>query len=268
MIDDTSDTHERSLDWPDAEYGATAAPSAGVLAWTVRHTLTGAPGIEGLLDSGYAAWCVEARCAETLCTITETSREPLTAVALSPRDVGAGTVHLWPGVITVVDCALDPTGTNWGDRPIPLSPGRYLARGAPLRVEHQGSDPMLFIAEPTMEPKTSVSIKVEEIGQDSRFVVRAHPDRIDRLKYDEATLLSCWATALGMLPSHNAFDIEEDDTGQVTVPGSQVGDLILRQLLAVAPNVPLWDSASEWDPMRAASAFVPLHPSATQDLEE
>lgn len=268
IVDDTSDTHDRSLDWPTAQYQAHAVPTAGDLAWTVHHRLSGAPGIETLLQDGVAQWSVEARCAETLHTVIQTSTMPATTISLAPRDVGTGTVHLWPGVVTVSECSLDPTGTPWGSEPITLQRGRYLVRGAPMRVEHQGSDPMLFIADPHMEPETAVSIRVEEIGQDSRFVVRARPDRIDRLKYDEPALMSCWATALALLPTHSVFKIEENDAGEVTVPGSLIGDLILRRLQADRPDIDLWDNETAWDPMRAASAFVHLTPTPADSEPE
>lgn len=260
IVDDTSDTHDRSLDWPTAQYQAHAVPATGDLAWTVHHRLSGAPGIERLLQGGFAQWSVEARCAETLHTVMQTSTMPATTISLSPRDVGAGTVYLWPGVITARECSLDPTGTPWGTEPITLGRGRYLVQGAPMRVEHRGSDPMLFIADPHMEPETAVSIRIEEIGQDSRFVVRARPDRIDRLKYDEPALMSCWATALALLPAHSMFKIEANEAGESTVPGSLIGDLILRRLQADHPEIDLWDNQAAWDPMRAASAFVHLTP--------
>ena len=268
MIDDTSDTHEHSLDWPDAVYEAQATPTAGDLAWTVHHRLTGAPGIESLLQEGNAAWCVEARCAETLHTVTETSTGPVTTISLSPRNIGAGTVYLWPGVVAVAECHLNPIGTLWADAQVPLQPGRLLARAAPIRVDHEGSDPMLFIGDPTIEPETAVSIKVEHIGQDSRFVVKARPDRIDQLKYHEPSLLACWATALALLPAHRMFDIEENEAGQATVPGSLIGDLILRRLQADRPQIPLWDKDDEWDPLQAASAFVPLMPKSTENGDD
>lgn len=268
MIDDTSDTHERSLDWPQAEYSAHATSRPGDLAWAVHHDLKGAAGIEDLLNRGSAIWCVEARCTETLHNVSATSEEPITPISLSPRDVGAGTVHLWPGIVAVAKCMLDPTGTAWGDKPIAIWPGRYLARGAPLRVEHQGSDPMLFISDPDIEPETSVRIGVEEIAQDSRFVVQARPDRIDRLKFDDVALLACWATALALLPAHEVFKIEPNEAGQPTVPGSMIGDLILRRLQADDPALALWDNESSWDPMRAASAFVPLVPEHIMDEDE
>lgn len=268
IIDDTSDTHERSLDWPDATYEARATPAAGDLAWTVRHSLTGAPGIESLLRQGSAAWSVEARCAETLHASTETTTDPITTVSLSPQDVGTGTVHLWPGIVAIAECSLDPTGTLWGDKPLRLRPGRLLARAAPIRVDHEGSDPMLFIGDPNIEPETAVSIKVEHIGQDSRFVVRARPDRIDQLKYHEPALLACWSTALALLPSHSVFDIKENETGQAAVPESLIGDLILRRLQADRPQIALWDNTDEWDPLQAASAFVPLTPKLPENGDE
>lgn len=268
IIDDTSDVHERSLDWPEANYEAEARPAAGDLAWTVRHNLTGAPGIESLIQDGTAAWCVEARCAETLHTYTETTSEPATTISLSPQDVGTGTVHLWPAIVAVTECSLDPTGTLWGDEPLQLLPGRLLARAAPIRVDHEGSDPMLFIGDDSIEPETAVSIKVEEIGQDSRFVVKARTDRIDQLKYHEPALLACWATALALLPAHSVFEIQENEDGQPTVPGSLIGDLILRRLQADRPQIPLWDNESAWDPLQAASAFVPLAPKSPENGEE
>ena len=267
IIDDTSDMHERSLDWPEATYEARATPAAGDLAWTVRHSLTGALGIESLIQDGSAAWCVEARCAETLFTYTETSSEPATTISLSPHVVGTGTVHLWPGIVTVTECSLDPSGTLWGDEPLNLLPGRLLARAAPIRVDHEGSDPMLFIGDDSIEPETAVSIKVEDIGQDSRFVVRARPDRIDQLKYHEPALLACWSTALALLPAHSVFKIRENEDGQPTVPDSLIGDLILRRLQADRPQIALWDNKSAWDPLQAASAFVPLVPKSPENGE-
>ena len=127
---------------------------------------------------------------------------------------------------------------------------------------------MLFIGDPRTEPETAVSIKVEHIGQDSRFVVRARPDRIDQLKYHEPALLACWATALALLPAHSVFKIEENETGQAAVPGSLIGDLILRRLQADRPQIALWDNSDEWDPLQAASAFVPLTPGSTENGDE
>jgi len=126
---------------------------------------------------------------------------------------------------------------------------------------------MLFVSDSDIEPDTSVSIRVEEIGQDCRFVVRARPDRIARLKFDDVALLSCWATALALLPAHDVFKIAENDGEQATVPGSMIGDLILRRLQAEQPAIDLWDNPSAWDPMRAASTFLPLlaEPPAHED---
>ena len=267
VFDDTSDTHDQSLDWPNARYKAQATPAGGDLSWKVRHSLEGAPGVEKLLAAGTAKWCTEALCAETLHTTTRTSSTPETLVSLSQRDIGAGTVHLWPGVVTVTECHLDPAGTRWGNTPILVGPGRWLVRGAPLPVEHQGSDPMLFIPDPNIEPPTAVSIKVEEYAQDTRFVVRARPDRIGRLSHDHPALLATWATALALLPAHEVFNIEENENGQQQVPGSTIGDLILRRLQSDRPEIALWDNPAGWDPMLAASTFVDLPPPPNDQNE-
>ena len=45
-LDDTSDKHEQSGDWPDGQYACEfRAESGQSSAWTARHELSGAPGV-------------------------------------------------------------------------------------------------------------------------------------------------------------------------------------------------------------------------------
>ncbi|GEM_PF-3363092 len=271
MLDQTSDAFECSNDWPDAFYEAKVKPDTahpGQLGWIVQHTLKDAPGIEALLASGHAKWAVEYRCAETMQLGAETSRPNIlndqsavigtTRIALNESDIGDGTLYLWPGVITVNECDLNAKHAHWGQSLISVGAGRWLVRGSPVKAEHQGNSPIIFRPDNNIVGG-KVTITTDSTGQDTRFIIRANPDRIDLLK-DAKTgaLLGCWATALAMLPYQDAYKIERDDAGDVSVPECELGNTIITKLRFLDPELPLWDEVAEWDPMSAATLMLEL----------
>lgn len=278
MIDETSDAFESTCDWPDASYAATVKPSfdPGRIACTVKHSLSGAAGVETLLRVGAAKWAVEYRCAETMVLGADTSglddlneQGPLsgtTQIVLDARDVGDSNLHLWPGVITVEECSLDTTQAQWGTSPVKIAAGRWLVRGAPLKVEHQGNSPLVFRPDPQISDG-KVSIRQDAARVDTRFVISANPDRIDLLKESRSgALQACWATALAMLPYVDEYKIEEED-GVLRVPQCQLGEAIIEKLRSADPDLSLWNDKDEWDPMRAATLMLEL-PVPFQDENE
>lgn len=282
MIDETSDTYESAMDWPEATYGATAKPMLDrgqnrQLSWTVEHILNGAPGIIELLVSQQAAWAVEYRCAETMhlgastAPSTNSDNSPLqgtTRVSVDKSDVGDGTLYLWPGVVTVERCKLNTTGANWGSPYVEIGAGRWLVRGAPVKVEHESNSMLVFQADEGIKDG-KVRIKVDSTGQDTRFEVYANPDRIELLHSpDTGALLGCWATALAMLPYQNAYNIEEDEDGVLRVSESQLGEALIERLRSSDSDFPLWNTRDEWDPMAAATLMLELPQHPPEGTEE
>ena len=259
-LDDTSDTHEQSGDWPDGRYACEFQPESGQSsAWTARHELSGAGGVQALLDSGEAEWAVETRCALALHVSLTTDRNASHTVKVDPAVVGHySDIRLWPGVVVTAErCHLNPAGTAWGDEPIEVARGRWLVRGAPVRASHDKRSLLQFVSRVSV-PATKVSSKVIDAEGDYFIQISAHPDRIEQLQTGEA-LIGCWAAALALLPLHECFDIVEDEDG-LSVPASQNANAVLQRLVAegIPPWGPVNQQKSEWDPFEAATAFLPL----------
>ena len=286
VVDDAGADHEQSCDWPDAHYGCDigAASGPGGDAWTASHEISGAPGIQKLLASGHAAWAVETRCAYALHIGLADDRHPGSSpadpmrheqrVSVNAEEVGRySDLWLCPGVVVVKDGArLDPTGTAWGAKPIPVGRGRWLAKGRPVKASHGARSMLQFMPKPEMDYDGQVKLSLLQRDGDYCFQVAAHPDRIQRLQ-SGPPLIMCWAAALAKFPLHDEFGIHGN--GQPdgwTVPGSRNADAVMRVLLR--EEVPLWgpspEEAQEWDPMWAATAFLGLEraPVGTVDEED
>ena len=259
LWDNTSIDHEASSDWRDTEYKCEFEAASGECSWTAKHELTGAPGVQSLLASGEAEWAVEVRCASALYVDVSTSPNPKHVVKVDPAVVGTySEIWLWPGVIVTAErCLLDATDTPWNTK-IQVGRGRWLVRGAPAKPEY-GQRSMIQFVGRDMDPEEQVEITRVRLEGDYFFKISANHDRIAQIR-SGVPLIGCWATALAMLPLHEDFDIEETD-GQRTVPGSRNADAVMRKL--EEKGIRLWgpddDQKREWDPMAAATAFVPLN---------
>ena len=266
--DETSDLHSRSLDWPDADYIAkaeAASNSEDKMRWKVGQTLKNAPGVESLLISGKAEWVVEAVCPDTMHSVLARSphnpaKPSETVVAIPRGDVGASSVNLWPGVVTVKECSLDPSGTRWGISPIEIGAGRWLVRGAPIRVEHKEGSILVFRPDDSLGEER-VSIEVDASGQGARFVVKAAPDRIDALKHGPG-LLGVFASALAMLPYQSEFEVETGEDNVLKAAGGNEVHLLANRIRAGDKSLALWDDKANWNPWMAATAVLGLKPLA------
>ena len=263
--DDTSDTHDASCDWPDARYEAIGRGSSS--NWDVTHKLSGAPGVEKLLATGCAAYAVETRCEAAMSLDLATSNpgdHQVTRVRLDSDTTGKSDTRLWPGVLAVEDCELDTAGSSWGDGRVAVAKGRWLVRGAPMTAEQKDGSLLVFKSDQEMSLDAEVRITSNAYGRDTRYVVRAHPDRIAVLRAaGTPALMACWATALAMLANENdGHEISYDDSGVPCVEDSPLRDALCRQLQS--QRVPLWNQR-EWDPMRVASMFVRWQPQPPED---
>lgn len=251
IYDDTSEQHDSSSDWPDCEYSAvvSTAPDGG---WIVKHQLSGAPGVEALIQSGCAQYAVEKRIVEALHSALETSGGDDQRVG---DDAGlGGSMWLWPGVVTISDCDFDVSGSAWPSGVIPVAAGRWLVRGVPVRVEDSGRSLLRFQYEDEAS-EGRATIRVESADQDFYIVIRSRRDLIDEMRHNPPVLTACWSTALAMLQCNQAFAITTDQDGVKKVEGSANGYALLRDL--EAHDVPLWDDEA-WDPMLAATVRLPL----------
>ena len=281
-VDDTAADHEQSGDWPDASYQCEIESAPGAHhEWIAKHALAGAPGIQALLANGDAHWAVEARCSYALYTALEHIRHSDTSQCVSLSDMSRHThkvridspsigrfSDLWlcPGVIVAADGAqLNTAGTPWGNSLLTVGRGRWLVKGAPIRVKasHDARSMIQFVVDDNISDGTA-KFKFQQRDGDCYFQISAQRDRINRLKTGDA-LIICWATALSAFPSHEEFKIEEDHhTGALQVPGSRNANAVMQVLLDSGLNQ-LWgpspDDRLEWDPLAAATAFVKLAPS-------
>ena len=123
VIDNTSDTQEQSCDWPQASYEVKVETMPGQYSWRATHVLRGAPGIQALIKTGQAIWAVETRCTDTMHIAMHTSVKPCTDIQVQGSDFIGGELYLWPGVLVVENCELDPSGTAWGNEPIKVGNG-------------------------------------------------------------------------------------------------------------------------------------------------
>ena len=268
LWDNTSDDHEVSCDWRDTEYKCEFEVASGECSWTAKHELSGAPGVQSLLASGEAEWAVEVRCAFALHVDVLTSSSPEHDVQVDPAVVGTHSeIWLWPGVIVTAEhCLLDATDTAWNTK-IQVGQGRWLVRDAPVKPKH-GQRSMLQFSGRAMDPEEQVGIILEERDGDYFFKISANHDRIAQLQSGDA-LIGCWATALAMLPLDECFEIEEMD-GQWRVPGSQNAEAVMRVL--EEKEIQLWGPGEkqkrEWDPMAAATAFLPLNLRLTTGADD
>ena len=268
LWDNTSADHEASSDWRDTEYKCEFEAASGECSWTAKHELTGAPGVQSLLASGEAEWAVEVRCASALYVGVSTSANREHVVQVDPDVVGTHSdIRLWPGVIVTAErCWLDATATAW-NMGIQVGRGRWLVRDAPVKPMHGQRSLLQFIGQ-DMYPKEQVEIALEPQADDYFFKIFANPDRIAQIQSGDA-LIGCWATALAMLPLYEYFDIEETD-GQWAVPGSQNAEAVMRVL--EEKEIPLWGpddhQKQEWDPMAAATAFMPLNLKPTTEADD
>lgn len=280
IIDETSDTCEQSSDWPVAIYEVfveSGSQSSDRLEWNVAQHLTGATGIEELIQRGDAEWIVEIRCAETLVLqaalsqslpgIEDQGISGSVTVSIDPRNIGNATLNLWPGVITTKACSLKTDGSEWGRGRVEIGKGRWLVRGSPWKVDHALNSPLAFQGDPDITDG-SVTIRPETSGLETRFVICANPDRIELLQKSESgALLACLATCLAMLPYNDEYKIIRDEKDNPTVPQCQLGDSLIETLWNKNPHLKLWDSPEEWDPMEAATLILEL-PKMPSHLED
>lgn len=122
------------MDWISAWIQTKLETSSG--AAEVRISMSGAPGLEDLLEAGDARWALELRCPSTqLARIVESSSAEFRA-EWDASEID-GDLFLIPGLVVAKSSALKPQGLDplWGTTPISIPAGTWLARGNVRRAQ-------------------------------------------------------------------------------------------------------------------------------------
>lgn len=254
----------QSQHWPDGSFSAdftrNGLGSSGFTA--TGFEVTGAAGIKKLLNQGDARPAVEVRCHQTAWAETYIAEPGSSTVRCSPpAGMARGRLWLWPGIVAVADALMPTDGlhpllkTDHAGNPlpgIPVKKGHWLAIGRPHegRLNRDGEYMVVFKFREHVKHGEATIQKVNDTG-DAKFHVTLSREQRGRADRDEMLHWAAQAVAFAMLPQQTEYTIEHEN-GEATVPGSRMGQQLADRLTAA--GIPLWDSKTDWDPLRALTA--------------
>ena len=245
-----------NLDWPDAAYRVDTDPD-GAGGWRVRHHLTGAAALRGLVASGDAAWAVEVRCPRTLYSeLTYAPGERVTMTVPKRPEMNHGPVWFLPGIVARNDCVLatDELSDIWQGPPITAPAGTWLARGQPITKSAASSLLRFAAADDLAVGRMRIRNERDDAGH-ARLLIELHERQLHRSEQDAVFLAMAWAAALAHLPNIEGFEIPAEGDDTLAEPTEYYGQLLVRRLRS--EGVALWDEAA-WCPLSAATALVRL----------
>lgn len=235
---------EASIDWLKARYQADITVTGS--AATATNTLVDAPELEALIEAGHLEWALELRCPKTLLAKITSSPSPQVRCEWSPSDVD-GELFLMPGLIAVSDCMIGTAGLNplWGEEPLPVAPGRWLARGLVLRTQSLASSLLDFHRKEALKDG-EMEVTPDFTSGDLRFKVWLAPNYFEKvIQNNRDVQIAALIGAFGRIALLDADDAESY--------------AILSHIKAALSeaDVPIWGSGlnSEFDPARAATAI-------------
>ncbi len=243
-----------SIDWTNAEYSAEISIS-GTSAVSC-NSLSGAPEIEYLIASGRAQWALELRCPKTLFAKVVHSDSREVRCEWAPEDVD-GEIFFGPGLIAIEDCVLDASGLNdaWGDHPVSIPAGRWIARGTAVRTESLASSLLTFHKKPQLRDG-QMEVTADIGSGDLGFKVWLSPNYFERvIQSNRDVQIAALIAAFGQIPSI-------DDKG-----GEEFAILGHIKAALNEAGVPIWgDEGGEFDPALAATTIEPFYiPHAAED---
>ena len=246
-----------SLDWTSAAYSARVKLRGRSASAT--HELHDAPQLEALLADKSANWVLELRCPKTLLAKAIYDTEPAMIAHWTDADVD-GELFITPGLVAVRALQLDAAGLNalWGDEPITVPVGRWLARGGVVRTKSLAASLLTFSPSESLTggqmevlPNTSSGDLSFNVGLSREHFAAGVQTRRD-------TQIAALIAAMGRIPH---LDQGDGDSFPIL-------DHIRDRL--IDSGVPIWgDQAnSEFDPARAATAIEEfLIPVPSEDEE-
>ena len=236
-----------SVDWVDAKYSAEISISG--TAAVACNELTDAPEIEGLLSDGNAQWTLELRCPKTLLARVVRSNSAEVRCEWAPDEVD-GEIFFTPGLVAIRDCTLGTAGMSevWGERPVLIPAGRWIARGAAVRTESLASSLLEFHRKPQLQDG-QMEVTPDIGSGDLRFNVWLSPNYFERvIQSNRDAQIAALIAAFGRMPFIDNYTGDEY--------------AILTQIKAALneAGVPVWgNDNAEFDPARAATAIEPFY---------
>lgn len=234
-----------SIDWLSATYQAEIKISGRVAIST--NKLVGAPQLDALIAAGHVQWAIEVRCPKTLYARVAYSVSANVRSEWNPDDVD-GEMFLTSGLVAVRDCQLPTDGLNdlWGNDPIGVKAGRWLARGMILRTQSLASS-LLEFHKNTGLSEGEMRVEPDTGSGDLRFKVYLAPGYFDQvIQTNRDVQIAALIAAFGRIPHIDSGD-------------ERGGYAVLTQIKAALQEaeVPIWgpELNADFDPARAATAI-------------
>lgn len=234
-----------SLDWIKASYSVDVKIRGRQAIAT--HALRDAQELEALVEDGSARWTVEIRCPRTLLARSSQASEPKMIASWSAEEVD-GEMFVTPGLVAVRPLHLSTEGLSalWGDEPIEIPAGRWLARGVMQRTKSLGASLLTFEIKDGLRDG-EMEVVPDTSSGDLHFTVwlsRAYHKYVSTEEPRDVQVAALIA-AMGRIPFIDSGDAESYPT--VVQIRDQLEDA----------GVAVWgDGAnSEFDPARAATAI-------------
>lgn len=244
-----------SLDWPGASYEVGVELSG--MSGTVRHVLSGSPGIESLVASGDAAYAVEVRCPRTMTNRLECSSQASHAVALG-TDGHPEDLYLVPGIVALKDTQMNAAGLSdlvRNGRPaVHVPAGWWIARGGEYRFNPLLMSLLRFARDSAGSLGPGMMSVSEATAPGSPYFRVTMGEALYARREERDVQMAALIAAFGAMPHSTMAE------------GSENADCLLaealRQRLSESSvSVPDWDS-EEFDPALAATSLEEFWPSA------
>lgn len=248
------------LDWPRAHYKV-KVNLKGMRA-VVKHKISGAPELDGLLVDGAAQWVTELRCPRTLLSRQERSSSPEQQLTWHDENI-SGDVFLVPGIVAVRNVDLPGSAVNnfvWQEDSVVAVPtGWWLARGEVRSVKPLVASLVRFRRDDNGRlAKGQMSVEEDNDGGKPYFRVNLAAGLYDKRRHNRDVQIAGLIAAFGLLPRSSW---REGELNADTSVASQLRDKLAGE------GVPDWDD-EDFDPARAATTLEAFAVQPKQDGAE
>lgn len=237
-----------SLDWRDASYGVSV--NVNEQSATVDHSLSEAPALEALVNSGDAKWALEMRAPKTLFSKLALSETTVCTIDWDPRDVD-GDLYLMPGLIAVKATRLSTTGLIdlWGSDEIGVPAGAWLVRADVRSAKSDASSLLTFHVDESMGDG-AMRVEPDTGGGQVHFNVWVSAATREQCRHDRNLQVAALIGAFGRMAQIAEPDPESDGREDPLLAR-------IRERLEER-GVPAWDDPVQFDPVLAATTLEPL----------
>lgn len=247
-----------SLDWTTASYAAQVKVQGR--SATARHSLENADQLEALIAAGSACWVLELRCPKTLLAQMTYDSNPEMTAKWDETEVD-GELFVLPGLVAVEPLQLGTGGLNdlWGNEPIDIDAGSWLARGTTERTESLAASLLTFNVKDTLNDG-EMEVLPDISSGDLRFNVFLSPSYFTYVSAHQPrdVQIAALIAAIGQIPKI----VSTNDAGYPIL--DQIGERLRER------DVRTWDeeAGADFDPAKAATVLEPFHIPLTAGEDE